>query len=188
MPIEGAGWEFHIIRKEEQKRQGDGRRRTVGFYKVYHDGVAQNGSDMAGMVAETKGPGANFPAENGLRVEAGRYPLWTQDGSKYDTWGYVVSDDPEVGPKPGLELRKTGDRTEILIHPGRGFLSSVGCINPCTYLPNAGEVIDFIGSRERVIVIIENLRVYLGKDFPGVNGKRIPRAFVVIDGEPAPLP
>lgn len=188
MPITGQGWEFHIIRREEQKRVSDGRRRTVGTYKVFHDGVAQIGSDFNGMVAEAKGPGANSPAGNGRRIKQGRYPMATQDGTKYDTWGYQPSDDPDVEPKPGLELTNTGNRSEILIHPGQGFLSSIGCINPCTNLPNAGVTIDYVGSRQRVIAIIENMKAFLGKEFPKTNGKKIPRAFVVIDGEPPVLP
>jgi len=28
------------------------------------------------------------------------------------------------------------------------------------------------------------MKRFLGADFPGKNGKRIPKAFVVIDGEP----
>ncbi|HEY8564797.1 MAG TPA: hypothetical protein VIL65_04805 [Beijerinckiaceae bacterium] len=87
MPIVGTGWEFHIIRREQQTRSLDGRRRTVGSYKLYHDGVEQIGTDFRGTVAEAKGPGANAPAGNGRRITAGRYPLATQAGRKYVTWG-----------------------------------------------------------------------------------------------------
>jgi hypothetical protein len=187
MPIKKEGWELHIIRREEQKRS-DGRRRTVGAYKVFHDGVAQIGTDFSGMVAEAKGPGANSPAGNGRRVKAGRYAMATQDGMRYDTFGYKEDDDPDVEPKPGLELTGTEDRSEILIHPGQGFLASIGCINPCTNLPNANETIDYVGSRQRVIAIIEDMKSFLGNDFPKTNGKKIPRTFVVIDGEPAVAP
>jgi hypothetical protein len=138
------------------------------------------------MVAETKGPGSNRPAGNGLRVEEGIYPLWTQDGTKYDTWGYADSTDPDVTPRPGLELKDTGQRQEILIHPGQGFLASVGCINPCSSLPNGSELINYAGSRQRVIDLIEDLKTYLGAKFPSTNGKEIPDAFAVIDGEPPP--
>ena len=146
--------------------------------------MAQTGADLKGAIAETKGPGANKPAGNGRRIKQGRYPLSTQDGENYKTWNYVMSDDPDVAPKPGLELNKTDQRSEILIHPGAGFLRSVGCINPCTSLPKASEDISFIGSRRRTIAIIEDLKAYLGTDFPATNGKPIPRALVVIDGEP----
>jgi hypothetical protein len=184
MPIKEVGWEFHIIRKEEQKRPTDGRRRTVGTYRVFHDGVERIGTDFRGMVAEAKGPGANAPAGNGRRIAEGRYPMATQAGSKYVTFGYKQDDDPDVEPKPGLELLETGQRREILIHPGQGFLASIGCINPCTNLPNGSERIDYVGSRQRVIAIIEDLKAFVGPGFPTTNGKNIPNAFVVVDGEP----
>ena len=185
MPIKGQGWEFHIIRREEQETPSH-ERRTVGTYKVYHDGVRKIGSGLSGMVAESEGPGANAPEGNGKRVEAGRYPMATQDGTAFKTYGYVENDDPNGFPQPGLELTDTGDRTEILIHPGQGFLFSVGCINPCTNLPNANEPIDYVGSRRRVLAIIKDMKAFVGADFPEANGKQIPKAFVVIDGEPPP--
>lgn len=184
MPITGAGWEFHIIRDSEQVRPRDGRRRTVGRYQIFHNGVAQVGTSMSGMVAEARGRGANAPEGNGRRIEQGRYPLFTQDGPSYVTIGYTVSSDPDDTPKPGLELKDTGERTEILIHPGHGFLASIGCINPCTSLPNPAEPIDFVPSRDRVMNIINNLRAFAGNAFPTRNGERIPNAFVVIDREP----
>lgn len=183
MPITGIGWEFHIVRKAEQRRASDGKIRTVGKYQIYHDGVKATGAHASGMVAETKGPGANRPAGNGRRIEAGRYPLATQAGSKYVTHHYSASLSPKVYPKPGIEVMKTGERAEILIHPGIGFVASIGCINPCKSLPDAAEYIDFPSSRLRVIAIIEDLKAYIAK-FPTKNGFQIPGAFVVIDGEP----
>ena len=88
MPITSQGWEMHIVRESEQRRASDGRRRTVGKYQVFHDGVAQTGAAMKGTVAKSRGPGANKPAKNGKRVEEGRYPLATQDGTKYKTFNY----------------------------------------------------------------------------------------------------
>lgn len=184
MPIKSEGWEMHTVRKSEQRRATDGKRRTVGTYQIYHDGVAQTGAAMKGMVAESKGPGANKPAGNGQRIEEGRYPLFTQDGEKYKTYGYKNSKSPTVKPKPGFELKSTGKRSEILVHPGQGFVASIGCINPCTSLPKASEMIDYVPSRERVITLIENMKGFVGADFPKTNGKKIPRAFVAIDGEP----
>lgn len=184
MPIEGKGWEFHIVRHSEQRRASDGKRRTVGKYQVFHDGVKQTGAGLSGTVAETRGPGANKPAANNRRVEPGRYPLFTQDGSKYVTIGYKESESSSAKPKPGLELKRTGQRAEILIHPGQGFLASIGCINPCTSLPNASELIDYAPSRRRVIAIINNLKAFSGAGFPTKNGRAIPNAFVVIDGDP----
>jgi hypothetical protein len=184
MPITKSGWEMHIVRKSEQRRASDGKVRTVGTYRIFHKGVEQTGFGMKGMVAETRGPGANAPAGNNRRVEEGQYPISTQAGAKYVTIGYKLSDSPSAKPKPGIELNETGKRSEILIHPGQGFLASVGCINPCTSLPNASELIDYAPSRKRVIAIIENLKEFLGSDFPTKNGKKIPRALIVIDGEP----
>lgn len=184
MPIKKEGWELHIVRTSEQRRASDGKRRTVGTYQVFHDGVAQTGRGLSGTVAETRGPGANKPRGNNRRIAEGRYPLFTQDGGKYVTHGYKESDSPTATPKPGLELKSTGEREEILIHPGQNFLASVGCINPCTRLPNAAELIDYAPSRRRVIALIEDLKAFAGEDFPSRNGRRIPNAFVVVDGEP----
>jgi hypothetical protein len=180
MPIAATGWEIHIVRKSEQVRGA--RRRTVGTYKVFHDGTAVAG--LSGTVAETRGPGDNSTPGNNRRIEAGRYPISTQDGEKYVTIGFTANRNPSAVPRPGLELNSTGRRSEILIHPGRGFLSSVGCINPCTSLPNADEDIGFDGSRNRTIALIEDLKAFLSGSFPSRNGRKIPNAFVVIDGEP----
>jgi hypothetical protein len=136
------------------------------------------------MVAECAGPSANAPAGRGKRIEEGRYPLWAQAGTKYVTWGYRSESSPHVKPKPSLELKDTGERSEILIHPGKDFLRSIGCINLCTSLPDADEDIDYLGSRRRVIAVIEDLKSYLGQRFPRQNGRRIPDAFAVMDGEP----
>ena len=171
MPIQNTGWEFHIVRQSEQRRSSDGKRRTVGRYQVYHEGVRQTGTGLSGTVAETRGPGANRPAGNNRRVEAGRYPLWTQDGEKYVTIGYRDSESATARPKPGIELKETDQRSEILIHPGQGFLASIGCINPCTALPNALEEIDFKPSRKRVIAIIEDMKAFTGNAFPTRNGR-----------------
>jgi hypothetical protein len=180
MPITGTGWEMHIVRKSEQTRGG--RRRTAGTYKVFHNGNAVAG--LSGTVAETRGPGDNSRPGNKRRIKEGRYPLSTQDGAKYVTIGFTENRNQTALPRPGLELNNTDRRSEILIHPGRGFLSSIGCINPCTSLPNADEDIGFEGSRNRTIALIEDLKSFLGSLFPSRNGKKIPNAFIVIDGEP----
>ena len=71
MPIEKVGWEFHIVRKSEQKRSTDKKRRTVGQYQIFHDGVKQTGAGLAGTVAETRGPGLTplFPSSEDLALE-----------------------------------------------------------------------------------------------------------------------
>lgn len=183
--LTGKGWEFHIIRKEEQRRASDGKVRTVGRYQIYHDGVKAKGTHASGTVAESRGPGANRPGGNGRRVAAGTYPLATQAGSKYVTHNFSASLNPRTYPKPGIELLKTDQRSEILIHPGIGFLASIGCINPCKSLPKAEEYIDYLPSRARVIAIIDDLKSYLGGKFPKQNGLPIPSATVVIEGEPS---
>ena len=180
MPITGTGWEILIQRKSTQKRASDGKVRTVGTYQVFHDGVA---TALSGQTAESRGPGANAPAGNGRRIEAGRYPLFTQDGGKYVAFGYVETDSTGAKPKPGIELKDTGQRAEILIHPGQGFLASIGCINLCKNLPNAEEPISYAGSRKRVIAVIEDMKAFVA-GFPTRNGRAIPGAFAVFDGEP----
>ena len=179
MPIKGEGWEILIQRESVQRRNG--RARTVGTYRVFHDG---KDAGLHGSTAESGGPGDNSKAKNRKRVEAGRYPLATQDGTRYDTYGYREEENPHVKPKPGIELRDTGNRSEILIHPGIGFLASVGCINLCTSLPDADEPISYAGSRRRVIALIEDMKEFLQDTFPAKNGLRIPNAYAMIEGEP----
>lgn len=180
MPIAGTGWELHIVRQGEQTRNG--RRRTVGQYAVFHDGKSQR--SLTGTSVETKGKGDNAVMGNGRRVEAGTYPLSTQDGVHYVTIGYLVSDDPDQTPKPGLLLTHTGNREGILVHPGHGFLASVGCINLTSPLANGSADIPFVDSRDRVIAVIEDLKSFTGSAFPHHNGQPITGASVVIDGEP----
>ena len=182
MPITGQGWELHIKRQSTQRRASDGKVRTIGSYQVFHDGQPVAG--LSGLTAESRGPGDNSVAQNGKRIKAGRYPLATQDGTKYDTIGYVQNESTAARPKPGIELTGTGARAEILIHPGQGFLASIGCINLATSLPNAAEPISYAGSRKRVIALIEDMKQFLGSRFPTRNSKKIPDAFAVIDGEP----
>jgi hypothetical protein len=45
-------------------------------------------------------------------------------------------------------------------------------------------MIDYVPSRKRVIAIINDLKAFGNGTFPTRNGRRIPNAFVVIDGEP----
>jgi hypothetical protein len=182
MPIKGEGWEFHVVRKSVQKRASDGKKRTIGTYAVFHDGKPVPG--LSGTTAESRGPGDNQVPGNGKRIEPGRYPLATQAGTKFVTHNFTGNLNQAALPRPGVELLKTGARSEILIHPGMGFLASVGCINLAKSLPNPEEKISFLGSRTRTIAIIEDLKAFLGSKFPGTNGKSIPNAFAVIDGEP----
>jgi hypothetical protein len=169
-------WELRITRAGEQTRNG--RRRTTGKYEVFHDDVKVG--ELSGATAETKGPGDNKTAGNNRCVEAGSYNLFTQAGDKYVTIGYTSNVNPAALKRPGLLLLPTGKRVGILFHPGRGFLSSIGCINPATKLANANDDIVFVDSRKRVIAIIDDLKSFLGSSFPGSNGVKIPNATVVI--------
>lgn len=180
MPITGNGWEILIQRKTTQARSSDGKVRTVGSYQVFNDGVAV--PSLAGTTAESRGPGSNHA--KGRRIAAGVYPFATQDGGKYATIDYNPNANQSALRRPGIELRNTGDRSEILIHPGIGFLASIGCINLCKILPDASEAISFGGSRTRVIAVIDNMRAFLGVGFPTKDGRPIPHAFAVIEGEP----
>ncbi|MBO9713921.1 hypothetical protein [Sphingomonas sp.] len=183
MPISGQGWEI-LIERQSVQRNAAGRVRTVGRYTIFHNGTAASGALMTGTVAESPGPGSNAQAGNKKRVEAGTYPLLTQAGTKYVTIGYSQNANHTALPRPGVELGNTGHRSEILIHPGIGFLASIGCINLCTRLPDAEEPISFPGSRNRVIAMIDDMKAFLGSDFPTSNGKKIARAHAVIEGEP----
>lgn len=180
MPILGAGWEILVTRLRIDLRHG--KTRTVGQYQVFHDGVPVPG--LAGDCAESPGPGDNAKPGNKRRIEAGRYPLLTQAGTKYVTLGYTNSLGSTQLPRPGIELGKTGKRSEILIHPASGFLWSVGCINLAEALPAAASDIAFKDSRARVIAVIDDMRAFLGDRFPTRNGRGIEGAFCVIDGEP----
>jgi hypothetical protein len=186
--IRGEGWELLVVRRLEQTRstRGGSRIRTVGTYEVYHDGVRRDDPSLRGQMAESRGPGANRPRGNGRRIAEGRYALATQGTpeTKYHTFDSSSSERSRDGPKPGFEITVPGPRTGILVHPGVGFLASIGCLNPCTNLPNGEENIDYAGSRKRVIALIEDMANFLGRDFPPSGERFVPRAFAVIHGEP----
>lgn len=169
-------WELRITRTGEQTRNA--RRRTVGRYQVFHDGAPVSG--LKGVTAETKGPGANAPEGNNRCVEAGSYNLHIQSGEQYTTIGYTSNLNQAALRRPGLLLLPTGERVAILIHPGRGFLSSVGCINPAAALASPMSDLNFVDSRKRTIAIIDDLKAFLGSSFPTAPGAKIPRARVVI--------
>lgn len=192
MPITGTGWEILIGRTATQRRSADGKERTVGTYQVFHNGAEATGTvrvdgkdvPLFGTTAESQGPSQNDKrADEGFptRIVAKSYTMQTSDGPKYVTNGFRPDLEIEEG-MPGLQLTDTGRRTDILIHPGKNeFLSSVGCINLCTSLPNAEEPIDYPGSRRRVIALIEDMKAFLG-GLPE-PGHAIPNAHVVVDEE-----
>lgn len=184
-----ASWELRIDRLTEQKRS-NGKARTVGTYQVFHDGKPAAGTikvdgvgvPLSGTTAESKGPSQNAKpatAANPSRILAKTYPLATSGGPEYKTNGYR-KDLMIQAAMPGLELMDTGKRTAILIHPGKDvLLSSIGCINLCTKLPDADEIINYPGSRRRVIALIEDMKQFLG-GIPAAGDKPIQGAAVAI--------
>ena len=184
MPIRKEGFELHIVRREEQSRpNGQQRRvRTIGEYQVFIDGKPQ--AKLSGFMAEQKGPSDSSPSGDTFdrRVASGYFPLFTQFGSKYRTIGYDRDAiDFSTKPRPGIELTETGTRSEILIHPAIGFLSSEGCIHPTSKLRNGKADIVHADSRARVIALIDAMREFCGAEWPGKDGKRIPGCFCAID-------
>lgn len=169
-------WEMRIQRLREEV--GVNNRRTVGTYQVFHKGSPV--ATLSGMTFETRGPGDNSHEDNNRCVEPGSYPLLTQDGKHYVTIGYKLAKSPSTFPKPGIHLFPTSKRVGILFHPGVGFLSSIGCINPSKPLDGPRQGMDFIESRSRVIAIIDDLRNFLGGGFPSKNGQSIKGAVITI--------
>lgn len=176
--ISGSGWELLITRQVEHVRGT--RYRTVGTYQVFHNGAPAKGlPGLAGFVCESRGPGDN--SHPNRRLEAGTYPLATSAGEHHATYGYTSG---KASPKPGLEVLNANERSEIFIQPGDDFLSGVGCINPTKKLDGPLSDMDFVESRARAITLINDLKAFAGDAFPATNGKKIPNAFVVVDGEP----
>ena len=152
---------FTLFAPVLDRKTGISRIRTVGTYQVFHDGVAVDG--LKGAIFEQKGPGNNGKKgqDQDLCVEAGRYPLATQDGTKYKTIKYKKTAEAKttfgIRPRPGIELLKTGKRSEILIHPAQGFLSSEGCVHRSKPLAQGTDPINYAESRRRVIAIIDDM-------------------------------
>jgi hypothetical protein len=125
-------------------------------------------------------PGDNAVQGNKRCIEDGVYKLYDQSGVEYTTIGYTANVNPAALRRPGLLLLPTGARVGILIHPARGFLWSVGCINLATALLTESNDIDFLDSRSRVIALIDDLRAFYGTEFPTQGGGRIDGATVRI--------
>lgn len=179
MPITGKGWELHIQRLSVQRK--DQKIRTVGTYTVFHDGVEQ--PNLSGGTAEPRGPGDDTQEGNDRRISQGSYPLEIHDTAKFSTVHYVVSDNFQRRPKPGIGVGGTMNRQGIVVHPGLGFLDSVGCINITGDLSEALYDIAFVDSRNRVIALIQDLLEFAHLDDHAQPG-RIPNASLVVDGEP----
>jgi hypothetical protein len=180
--IPATGFCLYLRRVREEQRDGFNFARTVGEYQCYWNGEPI--ADLAGQMAERNGPGDNTASgvKNHRRIEEGAYPLAVHDGGRYKTFHYAKSGEP----LPGLAVRKTNQRTDILIHPchhDHGYVSSIGCINPAVGLEDADSKIDLADSRGRVIAIIDRMKEKYGADFPDEEAT-IPDALLVIEGEP----
>jgi peptidoglycan LD-endopeptidase LytH len=188
-------WEIRIERRFEQTHGG--KTRTVGTYQVFHDGEKATGTirigdkdvPLFGITAEAAGPSQNDrTAEEGFptRIVARTYPMQTSGGPTYVTHDYRPDETIAQG-MPGLELKDTGRRTDILIHPGKNqFRSTVGCVNLCTHLDTPEEIISYPGSRRRVIALIEDMKRFFG-GLPGPD-RPIADAFVTIDEDELAAP
>jgi hypothetical protein len=180
-PDELNGFVIHVSRTQVQRRE-DGRRRTIGRYRVTYGG--QEITTLTGFTVESGGPGDNAIFGSGRRLEAGGYPLSAWDGSAYVTLGYSTNEGPDARPKPAIGVKNTGARSGILIHPGTGFLSALGTVNLSKALDAATANIDHQDSRQRVVALIAAMKEKLGTRFPSRNGTDIPNAWLNITGEP----
>lgn len=179
--VPATGFCIHVQRQREEKRSSKPYARTIGDYQCYWNGQTIAGLD--GQIVERGGPGDNSTAigdNRNLRIRKGSYPLAIHDGTNYKTYGYKQTG--SATPKPGLLLKKTEERTAILLHPGEDYINSIGCLNPTSGLTDANSKIDFADSRKRVIAIIEELTAKLGTNFP--RSGTIPDAVILISGEP----
>lgn len=179
--VPATGFCIYLQRIRQEQRAGAAFPRTVGNYQCYWNGAAIAG--LTGQIVERGGPGNNTTAigdNRNLRIRKGAYPLAIQDGNHYKTYRYNT--DGTAPPKPGVLLEETEERSAILLHPGKDYLSSVGCLNPASGLSDADSRINFDDSRRQVIAIIDAMAAKAGAKFP--RSGRIPDAVIVIIGEP----
>ncbi|HEX8164638.1 MAG TPA: hypothetical protein VF601_02495 [Beijerinckiaceae bacterium] len=183
-------WELRISRIRQEKRRDKPFPRTISRYQVFHDNEAVD--HLSGFFVERQGPGDNSRTGTNehRRIEAGRYPISTHESPirhgviKYKAIGYTNSNRVGATPRVCIGLDDTGHRRGILIHPGQGYIWSVGCLNPGKVLNSPADNLKYAEGREMVIALIEDLAAYLGDAFPRRNNRRIPYASVIITGEP----
>ena len=94
-------------------------------------------------------------------------------------------------PMTAVRLLETGRRTGILIHPvyppeDKLYVASVGCLNPTGPLA-PDQSADFWDTRQRVVAIIDSLRLFRPEAFDQATPTPIAGAAVSIDGEPLTL-
>jgi len=88
--IVGTGWELHVVRTGEQTRRSDGKRRTVGTYPVFHDGVIYANSGESRTAIRSGGRGdvtethKLWDLPGGARISSPVYHdghlYWSNDG------------------------------------------------------------------------------------------------------------
>ncbi|TIR32383.1 MAG: hypothetical protein E5X35_14640, partial [Mesorhizobium sp.] len=187
-----TGLVLQIKRVRAEKRRGM-KERTVSTYRVFHDRRPVAG--LSGMICEARGPGDNSATgrQRGARIKAGIYPMLTHAGTReidgitaFKTFGFTSSIEVRRPPMPALRVGDTRYRAGILIHPGNGWLWSVGCMNPADDIADARSDIQYVHSRARVIRLIEGLKRELGSRFPTTNNQTIPRLTLEVIGEPPP--
>jgi uncharacterized FlgJ-related protein len=187
-----AGVVLQIKRLRAEKRRGKGER-TASVYQLFIDGRAVDG--IGGMFLESRGPGDNSSTGVQLhtRIKEGRYPLLTHAGSrqvagvtKFKTIGFTSSEVVGAPPMPSIRVGNTKSRTGILIHPGDGYLWSIGCLNPTKSLADANGNMVYADSRKRVIEILDAVRNALGDRFPTGNNEVIRDTTLEVIGEPGP--
>jgi Family of unknown function (DUF5675) len=182
--IPAVGFCVHLQRVRQERRAGKSFDRTVGEYQCFWDGAAIAG--LGGQMVERGGPGDNTTAignSKDRRIATGSYPLAVQAGERFRTFDYAQSRNHSALPRPGLLLKRTNERSAILIHPGMDYLWSVGCLNPGSRLIDATTSISYGDSLSRVIALIDAMKERLGRRFPS-SGGAIPDAVILIVGEP----
>ena len=187
-----TGVVLQIKRLRAERRRGKGER-TASTYQLFIDGRPLDG--VGGMIFEARGPGDNSSTGVQLhtRIKEGTYPLLTHAGSlqvggvtKFKTIGFTNSEAVGAPPMPSIRVGNTRSRAGILIHPGDGYLWSIGCLNPTKPLTDANGNMVYKESRGRVIDILEALRRALGNRFPTGNNETIRNVTLEVIGEPGP--
>jgi Family of unknown function (DUF5675) len=183
IPSDGFVILIQRLRNESRRSRSRTSYRTVGRYRCYFNGRALTSSLLKGATAEPRGPGNNGTTgtNRGLRIEAGTYQLGTHGfrGSKYHTFDYFK----DRKPRPGVYVHDTNKRSAILIHQGSGFKASIGCINLTKSLTGPRDNVGINNSHKHLAAFIQALREKLST-FPTRPGRRIPKAWLVIEGEP----
>lgn len=181
--IPAIGFCIHLRRLRQEQRTSKKYARTIGDYDCYWNRTKI--PELSGQMVERGGPGDNTKAvgdKNDRRIKAGVYPLGIHDGTKFKSIGYVINENHAAMPRPGILLKKTHERTVVLIHPGMDYVWSKGCINPASGLVNANSAISYSDSRARVIAIIDYIKSKV--TIPVGKEPEIPECVIFIEGEP----